>query len=336
MRAYGAFRSGDEVVIPALCWPTTLTPLANIGLKPVFCDIDLESLNLSVAAIEKVRTERTRAVIAAPILGNPTGLDEVRAYCEAEELVLLEDACQSLGAHGPAGRKIGSFGLASSFSFYFSHHISTIEGGCIATNSFLLAELCRALRSHGWTRDLDNSRLALTLPKFDQVDRRFCFFLPGYNVRPTEMAAAIGSIQLKRLPQFLTRRHRIAQARLRALEPFQDRVAVPGANVGAGHSWMAFPLMLKSREEKERVRATLEESAIETRPVVAGNLARHPITKVLGIDEDQADLPDCDAVFQRGLMLGLNPSSTGLDENYLSEALHASFAHRRHSEPTFS
>lgn len=333
---YGPFRVGDEIVIPALCWPTTLTPLVNLRLQPVFCDIDLDSLNLSVATIEKVRTDRTRAVIAVPILGNPTGLDDLRAYCEAERLVLLEDACQSLGAQSLTGQKVGSFGLASSFSFYFSHHISTIEGGCVVTNSLLVAQLCRALRSHGWTRDLDNSQLAQALPKFEQVDRRFCFFLPGYNVRATEIAAALGSVQLRKLPRFLAQRQRVAQARLRTLEPFQDRVVVPGANVGAEHSWMAFPLLLTTGEEKDRVRATLEDFSIETRPVVAGNLLRHPIAKLLCIDEGEASLPNCDAVFRRGLMLGLNPSSSDQDEAYLSEAFHASFADRQNLELTFS
>ncbi len=333
---YGPFLDGDEVVIPALCWPTTLTPLANLGLKPVFCDIDLDSLNLSVATIEKVRTDRTRAVIVVPILGNPTGLDDLRAYCEAERLVLLEDACQSLGAQSLTGQKVGSFGLASSFSFYFSHHISTIEGGCIGTNSLLVAQLCRALRSHGWTRDLDDSQLARSLPKFEQVDRRFCFFLPGYNVRATEIAAALGSVQLRKLPRFLAQRQRIAEARLRTLEPFQDQVAVPGANIGAEHSWMAFPLLLTTGEERDRVRATLEDFAIETRPVVAGNLLRHPIAKLLCIDEGEASLPNCDAVFRRGLMLGLNPSSSDQDEAYLSEAFYAAFADRQNLEQTFS
>ena len=333
---YGPFLDGDEVIIPALCWPTTLTPLANLRLQPVFCDIDLDSLNLSVAAVDKVRTDRTRAVIAVPILGNPTGLDDLRAYCEAERLVLLEDACQSLGAKNLAGQKVGTYGLASSFSFYFSHHISTIEGGCIATNSLLVAQLCRALRSHGWTRDLDDSQLAQSLPKFEQVDRRFCFFLPGYNVRATEIAAALGSVQLRRLPNFLAQRQHIAQARLRTLEPFQDRVAVPGAKVGAGHSWMAFPLLLTTDEEKNRVRATLEDLAIETRPVVAGNLLRHPIAKLLRINESEAGLPNCDAVFRRGLMLGLNPSSSDQDEAYLREAFQTSFDDRQNLELTSS
>lgn len=333
---YGPFLDGDEVVIPALCWPTTLTPLVNLRLQPVFCDIDLDSLNLSVATVEKVRTDRTRAVIAVPILGNPTGLDDLRAYCEAERLVLLEDACQSLGARSLTGQKVGSFGLASSFSFYFSHHISTIEGGCVVTDSLLVAQLCRALRSHGWTRDLDDSQLAQALPKFEQVDRRFCFFLPGYNVRATEIAAALGSVQLRKLPRMLAQRQRVAQARLRMLQPFQDRVVVPGANVGAEHSWMALPLLLTTGEEKDRVRATLEDLSIETRPVIAGNLVRHPIAKLLCIDEGEAGLPNCDALFRRGLMLGLNPNSSDQDEAHLSEAFHASFADRQDLELTFS
>ena len=323
---YGPIQANDEVVIPALCWPTTLTPLVNLGVRPVFCDIDLNSFNLSVATIEKVRTERTRAVIAIPILGNPSGLDEVREYCEAERLVLLEDACQSLGARSAAGEKIGSLGLAASLSFYFSHHISTIEGGCVVTNSSLLADLCRALRSHGWTRHLGSSELAQALPEFDEGDHRFCFFIPGYNLRATEIAAALGKVQLKMFPELLKRRQQIARGRLRVLEPFRDHVTVPGTNVGAGHSWMAFSLLLNSRDERDRVRAILEQHGVETRPVVAGNIARHHLARFLSVKEASAQLINCDVVFQRGLMLGLNPNSSDEDEEYLGEALRAALS----------
>lgn len=317
----GPIGPGDDVVIPALCWPTTLTPLINLGLRPVFCDIDPNSLNLTVETVDRVLTEKTRAVVAIPILGNPEGLAELRDYCQAKRLVLLEDSCESLGAEGAGGEKVGSFGLAASFSFYFSHHISTIEGGCIATDSLLLAELCRALRSHGWTRDLGETALARSMPTFDDVDDRFCFFLPGYNVRATEIAAALGTVQLGKLPELLARRQSIARKRLEAVEPFRDRVQIPGANNRAGHSWMAFPLILNSRQERDRVRQSLEEGGIETRPIVAGNILRHPLSRFLSAPSDGVELGVCDATFDRGLMLGLNPQSSDDDEDYFCEVL---------------
>lgn len=321
---YGRLQAGDEAIIPALCWPTTLTPLRNFGLQTVFCDIELESLNMSVRTVEKVRTDRTRVVIAVPILGNPTGIEELRDYCRAERLVLIEDACESLGARSTSGKQMGSLGIASSFSFYFSHHISTIEGGCVVTDSPLVADLCRALRAHGWTRQINSDQLSQSLQSSDQVDKRFCFFLPGYNVRATEIAAAIGRVQLKKFPRILELRQRIAQGRLRALEPFQDQVTVPGANVGAEHSWMSFPLLLKSSEERDRVRASLEEMGVETRPILAGNILRQPLARFLSLKEGEADLSSCDAVFQRGLMLGLNPNSSEQDEVFFRQALRTS------------
>lgn len=327
---YGPFRRGDEVVIPGLCWPTTLTPLLNLGLRPVFCDIEVDSFNLSVPALEKVRTERTRAVIAIPILGNPTGLGELQDHCRAEQIVLLEDACQSLGAQNGSGKKVGSYGLAASFSFYFSHHISTIEGGCVVTNSALLAELCRALRSHGWTRDLGDSMLAQVLPKFNESDHRFCFFLPGYNLRATEISAVLGNVQIKKLPGLLSRRQHIAHSRLRVLEPFGSDVTVPGANVREGHSWMAFPLLLNSRAERDGLRSIMEECGVETRPVVAGNIVRHPLARFLTTTNEGPNLTACDAVFQRGLMLGLNPTASDEDEEYLIEGLRTTFLHTRY------
>ncbi len=312
---------GDEVIVPGLSWPTTLTPLLNLRLRPVFCDIELDSLNLSVRTVDEMRTERTRAVIAVPVLGNPTGLVELREYCRGQRLLLIEDAAESLGAETEGGEKVGSFGLVAGFSFYFSHHISTIEGGAVVTNSPLIADLSLALRSHGWTRQLSYSELADNLPEFEEVDSRFCFFLPGYNVRATELSGAIGSVQLARLPDFLARRRAIAEARIEALKPYRDRVTIPGAQVGTGHSWMTFPMLLDTPARRDAIRAALEARGIETRAIIAGNILRQPLSRFLDLRPDQLELPACDEVFRRGMMLGLNPQSTKTSEEYLWHAI---------------
>lgn len=312
---------GDEVIVPGLSWPTTLTPLLNLGLRPVFCDIELDSLNLSVRTVDEMRTERTRVVIAVTVLGNPTGLLELREYCRGQRLLLIEDAAESLGAETEGGEKVGSFGLVASFSFYFSHHISTIEGGAIVTNSPLIADLSLALRSHGWTRQLSYSELADDLPEFEKVDSRFCFFLPGYNVRATELSGAIGSVQLARLPDFLARRRAIAEARIEALKPYRDRVTIPGAQVGTGHSWMTFPMLLDTPARRDAIRPALEARGIETRAIIAGNMLRQPLSRFLDLRPDQPELSACDEVFRRGMMLGLNPLSTKTSEEYLWHAI---------------
>lgn len=317
---HGAIERGDEVIIQGLNWPSTITPMLNRGLVPVFCDVDIDTLNSRVDQVKAVRTARTRMVVAVPVLGNPSGLEELRDYCEAERLVLIEDACESLGAVTERGNQVGTIGMASAFSFYFSHHISTIEGGVILTDQPELADLCYALRSHGWTRHLKLNRFLFESEQ-EVIDPRFCFVLPGYNVRSTELNAAIGKVQLARLPDMLAARRRLMAGRIGALVGREDRVTIPGADIADRHSWMTTPLLFTDLDHRRRGQAMLEQCGVETRPIIVGNILRHPLVKMLGMKPDQVSLPVCDEVFARGVMIGLNPFSTPEIEAVVHDAL---------------
>ena len=310
---------GDEVVIQGLNWPSTIKPLLNTRLRPVFCDIDLDSLNASVADVDAVRTDRTRLVIAVPVLGNPSHIEELERYCSENNLALFVDGCESLGASTEHGRPIGAQGWGSAFSFYFSHHITTVEGGAIVTDHDHYAEFCRALRSHGWSRDLHHR-----LPGVDPagIDPRFCFVLPGYNVRSTDLNAAIGSVQLDKLAGWLAARRDIALARVDALESASDRVAVPGgADRLPGHSWMAFPMLFSTKERRDHARGCLEAAGVETRPIIVGNVLRQPAAGWFDLTPGQPPLEACDRVFETGLMIGLDPTAAAGDEAWLHEQL---------------
>lgn len=316
--ARGPIAAGDEVVIQGLNWPSTIKPLTNHGLTPVFCDVDLGSLNASVADVEAVRTDKTRMVVAVPVLGNPSHMDDLHEYCARENLILIEDACESLGAVTETGGKIGTLGLASAFSFYFSHHMTTIEGGAILTDDPHVADLCYALRSHGWSRNLKlEDFLAIDATR---VDSRFCFVLPGYNVRSTEINAAIGLVQLEKLAGFIEGRRANATARIAALAN-EQRVVVPGADVSSRHSWMTLPLLFESRDLRDRARAMLEADGVETRPIIVGNMLRHPLVANLPLATHQPELASCDAVFDRGLMIGLEPTENAEREEFVHAAL---------------
>lgn len=317
----GTLRSGDEVIISALCWPTTITPLLNLQLRPVFCDVELDSLNLSVETVARVRTKKTRGVVAVSVLGNPSGMAELRDYCRAEKLVLWEDAAESLGAHTPGGDMIGALGLTGSFSFYFSHHITTMEGGCVTTNEPIVADLARSVRAHGWTRFEAQSGLLDTLENSGEIDPRFHFLLPGYNVRSTEIAAAVGLVQLSKLPGMVKRRRELAQKRADVLATHNKMVAVPGADAGDGHSWMAFPMLFDSQRSKAAAQASLERAGVETRPIIAGNILQHPIKNYLGASDAPDGLTACDHVFRHGFMIGIHPQVTDDDEAIVCEAL---------------
>lgn len=308
---------GDEVVIQGLNWPSTIKPLLNMGLKPVFCDIDPESLNASVETVKAACSDRTRLVIAVPVLGNPSHVEDLAAFCADREILFFEDACETMGAVTEAGRRIGTIGSASAFSFYFSHHITTIEGGAILTDSDELADMAYALRAHGWSRNLKLDGF-LDFDS-DAIDPRFCFVLPGYNVRSTELNAAIGQVQLARLADLVVSRRRIAQGRIAALAGTDARV--PGAEIADRHSWMTTPVIFPSRERRIAAQQSLEETGVETRPIIVGNLLRHPVSRMFELSDHQPDLPHCDATFDCGLMLGLNPNATEEDEAFVCEAL---------------
>lgn len=320
---HGPLREGDEVIVPGLSWPTTLTPLLNHGLQPVFCDVSPKTLNLTVETVEAVRTKATRAVVAVPVMGNPDGLEEIQAYCERENLLLIEDACESFGAQTESGRLAGTFGIAASFSFYFSHHMSTMEGGAVLTNCREIADLCYTLRSHGWTRDLRLGSIPVDGTDSERIDTRFCFLLPGYNVRATEINAAIGAVQLAKVSDMIARRRKIAAGRIEALASASNRVIIPGADICDRHSWMTFPLLFNSESEKAEGQKILEEHGVETRPIIVGNILRHPLMRTMRIKDDQPELPNCDEVFARGLMMGLSPMSDASSEEYIHKALRA-------------
>ncbi|MDR7102058.1 DegT/DnrJ/EryC1/StrS aminotransferase family protein [Croceicoccus sp. BE223] len=312
-----AVAPGDEVVIQGLNWPSTLKPLTNLGLTPVFCDVDPHTLNASVETVRAACTERTRLVIAVPVLGNPSHLEDLADFCAERGVLLFEDACETIGAVTERGRPVGTIGSASAFSFYFSHHLTTIEGGAILTDSDELADVAYALRAHGWSRNLKLEGFL----DFDSaaIDPRFCFVLPGYNVRSTELNAAIGSVQLARLGEMIEARRKVAAGRIAAIAGGDARI--PGDDIVDRHSWMTTPLLFPSRERRLAAQASLEADGVETRPIIVGNLLRHPVSRMLGLASHQAELPHCDAVFDNGLMIGLNPVPSDEDEAYVCEAL---------------
>src|SRR5262245_41510092 len=181
---------GDEVIVPAISWSTTYHPLQQYGLRLRFVDVDLQTLNMDVTKLEAALTPRTRMVVAVSILGNPAALDVMRAFCDRHGLYLFEDNCESMGA-SLNGRLCGTWGDVNTFSTFYSHHISTMEGGVIATNRTEIDHLARVIRNHGWTRDVPAGS-DLFEARGDGFFEAYRFILPGYNVRPLEMCGAVG------------------------------------------------------------------------------------------------------------------------------------------------
>lgn len=272
---------GDEVIVPAISWATTYHPLQQYGLKLRFIDVELDTLNMDPAKLEAALTPRTRAIVAVSILGNPAALDVIRAFADAHNLYLFEDNCESLDAE-LNGRKTGTFGHLNTFSFFFSHHISTMEGGMILTDDTELAHLCRSLRAHGWTRDLPPDTTLYQRRANDHFEA-YRFILPGYNLRPLELEAAVGRVQLRRLPEMTAMRRR-NQTLFQSLFNGDDRFIIQREN-GLSSSFSFTIILNPARNpDREQVFAALKDADIGFRIITGGCFLRHDVVKYYDYD----------------------------------------------------
>ena len=291
---------GDEVIVPAVSWATTYFPIHQLGLTLRFVDIDVDTLNIDPQLVVDAIGPATKAVFAVNLLGNPADLETLAAICTEHGLVLIEDNCESLGSR-IGSRYTGTFGLAGTFSSFFSHHISTMEGGLIVTDDDYMYQAMVSLRAHGWTRDLpaDNLIFPKTGVAFED---HFRFVLPGYNVRPLEMSGALGREQLKKVPGLVSGRQQNAAL---FAERFAGRTDLRIQKVAAESSWFGFSLVLEGRLAGRRAQLVdaLTAAGIDSRPIVAGNFARNPVMSQLRAVVP-AELPAADKIHEDGLFVG--------------------------------
>ena len=269
-------KAGDEVLVPALAWSTTYSPLFQNNLKIKIIDVSLENLNINIDLLEKAITPKTKVICAVNILGIPCNLKKIRKLCNTKNIILYEDNCESLGA-SISGKKTGSFGDFSTHSFFFSHHISTIEGGMVLTNNYETYEIIKSLRAHGWTRDIPNNNSIYKIKKKD-FDSEYKFILPGYNLRPSEINASIGIEQLKKLNKMI----KIRRENLKIFESFfrnDDRFIIPKTDYIS--SSFSFPLIMRdnTKGQREKLFKRLKSENIEYRLVAGGNFLSQPQKK---------------------------------------------------------
>lgn len=293
---------GDEVLAPAVTWPTQINSLLMCGLSVRLVDADPRTLAMDLDDLESKIGPRTRAVSVVHLMGNPCDMTRLMDIANKHNLIVLEDCCEALGAEWN-GKPVGTFGLAGAYSFFFSHHITTMEGGMVLTQDEAIAEQLRLLRAHGWTRYLHNGA-----PSRSNVDTRYEFTTWGVNVRPMEAQGAFGLVQLGRLAGF--QKHRITNAeKLRSLiEPAADVVSLMHVLDEATCSWFALPFVINAESGLKRsdITRALEEAGVETRPVVAGNLARQPMTKLFP-QLATGELPGAELIHENGFYIGLHP-----------------------------
>lgn len=297
---------GDEVIVPAIAWSTTIAPILQLGCVPVLVDIDEQTLNMRPESVESARSERTKAVMPVHLLGNPVDMVPLMEAARRHGMWVIEDTCESLGS-SIAGGQAGSFGDFGTFSFYFSHHITTIEGGMIVTDDQQLADLARSLRAHGWSRDMSTrGKLETANPL---IDPYFLFVNVGYNLRPMESQAAFGSVQLRRLDEFNEQRRANALILEAALQKYRDRLRLVSEQRGGRSTWFGFSVILPDGATRAALRDHLESRKVATRPIVAGNLALQPAFRD-NPHRIAGDLATATSIGERGLFIGNHPNLT--------------------------
>lgn len=300
-----------KAIAPAVSWVTTVSPLMQFGFDVSLCDCDPVNLGLDLNHLEYLcKTEQPSVLILVHVLGHANHLPEIKQICDRYGVLLLEDSCEALGSTS-GGKKLGTHGLAGSFSFYYGHHISTIEGGMVVTHDDNLHQVMLSLRSHGWSRDLSAERRnELTLDHdIDAFRNLYTFYYPGFNLRSTDLQAFIGRSQLKKLDT-------IVDVRERNFELYKS--ALPDYFVQSGPtetlSSFAYGTFVDNRLE---VFNHLKAEQIECRPLICGNIGRHPFwTRIHG----PCDLPNADKVHDYGVYLPNHHNLLSTDITRVAEA----------------
>jgi CDP-6-deoxy-D-xylo-4-hexulose-3-dehydrase len=294
-------KRGDEIIVPAVSWSTTYFPLYQYGLKIKFVDIDLETLNYDLSKLETAISKKTRAIMAVNLLGNSNDFGHILNLISGTDIVLVEDNCESMGAEF-SNKKTGTFGVMGTFSTFFSHHISTMEGGIIATDDKELYHILLSLRAHGWTRDLPNNNLVCSKKDTESLKEDFRFVLPGYNVRPLELQGAIGIEQIKKLPMIISGRQKNAILFKKILANHPDLMIQK--EIGKS-SWFGFSLIIRPESKLDRAYLAKKLSSLgfEYRPIVTGNFANNEVTKYFD-SEVHGELKNADYIDKNGVFIG--------------------------------
>lgn len=306
---------GSEVIVPAVTWSTTIWPIIQAGCVPVLVDSGKYNLQIDVSAVESAVTDKTRAICPVHVLGNAAEIAKLKQLADKHNLWLIEDTCESLGVRHQ-DKYVGTWGDIGTFSFFFSHHISTIEGGMIVTQDDAIADMLRCMRAHGWTRHMHNRQAVEA--QYPGIDPRFLFVNTGFSVRPTEINAAIGIEQLKKLETFNQKRNAVAKYWDNTIE--RSHLRPMEITEGTDPAWFGFPVLCNDHETRNAFKAFLEERGVETRPIICGNMARQPAFQHFE-HRVAGNLENADFIMDCGLYWGSHPMMTQAEQEYVTQQI---------------
>ncbi len=314
------FNTGDHAIIQSLCWPTSLWPLFQTGLKIKFVDVDPKTLNVNADELIKKVTKKTKVILIINVLGISTDIQKIRNFCDQKKIILIEDNCEALGAK--LNKKyLGTFGDFSTFSFFYSHQITSGEGGMIVCKNKNDYDILKSLRSHGWSRD---KKIA---DKYPNLDPRYIFINSGFNLRPTDIQAAIGMSQFDRLEKF--KKTRIENMKkitknLKNNSKWNNQFQFVKVPKEISPSYMVFPIMLHPRYIKKKIKFInfIESKGIQTRPIISGNFINQPASKLFKLNSNNNKLRGCNQVQKLGFVIGLHTKKiTNREVNFLTKNL---------------
>ena len=312
-------KRGDSVLIPSVCWSTSLWPIIQSGLKPVFVDIDPKTLNIDISDLIKKINKKTKALMLVHVLGNSSNMDVLCRILKKKRIILIEDTCESLGSRFK-NKYLGTFGDFSSFSFYSSHQISSGEGGMITCRNIEDYEILKSLRAHGWSRGLKKEKIA---KHNSHLDSRFIFYNSGFNLRPTDIAASIGLSQFKDLDNFTLIRNKnrnLIVNSLKKRKKIQNNFHFIEANKNVKPSWFGIPILINKKNNRKRIIKKLESNGVETRPIISGNFIKQPAVKKYKLLAGKKFI-NSDKINNQGFFIGL--PTRKINNNYVNRIVKA-------------
>tara|TARA_B110000027_G_C16113335_1_gene298916 strand:+ start:867 stop:2111 length:1245 start_codon:yes stop_codon:yes gene_type:complete len=306
------FKRGDEALIPVLCWSTSLWPLVQAGLKPIFVDADPKTLNVDADILISKITKKTKVIMLVNVLGLSTNLRKIRDYAKKNKIIIIEDNCEALGAKYEK-KYLGTYGDFGTFSFFYSHQITSGEGGMIVCNTLEDYEILLALRSHGWSRSKNS--YSKNAKKYPKLDPRYIFINSGFNVRPTDIQAAIGHNQFKRLGTFIKNRSLNKASIIKKIikdKRWNDQfsfIEVPKKNKA---SYMVLPILINERYKriKKDFLDYIEKKGLETRPIISGSFVNQPSSKLYNLNPKNLKFRGAQNIENLGFVIGLNTKKT--------------------------
>ncbi len=299
VKEFYSIADGAEVLVPAVTWTTNITSVIQTKMTPVFVDINLNDLSFDYDKLEASITSKTKIILITHLIGIPANIDKIKEIANKYDLIILEDCCESHGATYNS-EKIGNFGVASTFSFYWGHHITTIEGGMVCTNIDELNDLFILKRSHGLARELHKSKHQYYKDLYPNINFNFLFLTHGYNFRNTEFNAVIGIDQIKYLDNYINIRNENHKKYLEIIKKIEDKIYIVDND---GISSFCLPFIFKNNSDKKLLEKAVEDAEIEIRPIISGNLLNQPCFSKYG---DYKDYKNSQIIHDNGFYIGNN------------------------------